>query len=72
MQSQRVAVETVSHGVVHLLAIHDGGMGYRAYRVCVPVPGTLPDVQTQTAAEGARGRKYRLTPFAGGGKICVW
>ena len=44
VQSQRVAVETVSGSVVHLLAVHNGGMGYRADRVRVSVPGALPDV----------------------------
>ena len=58
MQSQRVAVETVSGSAVHLLVVHDGGMGYRAYRLRVPVPGALPAMSAQAVAEGARGRKY--------------
>ena len=57
MQSQRVAVETVPRSAVHLLAVHDDRMGYRAYRLRVPIPGTLPDVPAQAAAESAR-RNY--------------
>ena len=44
VQSQRVAVETVSGSAVHLLAVHDDRMGYRAYRVRVLVPGAVPNV----------------------------
>ena len=61
MQSQRVAVETVSRGVVHLLVVHDDRMGYRAYWLRVLVPGTLSDVQAQATTEGARGGKFSLT-----------
>ena len=56
MQSQRVTVETVSSGVVHLLAVHDDRMGYRADRVRMPVPGALPAMSSQAVAKSARGK----------------
>ena len=44
MQSQRVAVETVSRGAVHLLVVYDDRLGDSAYRVRVLVPGAVPNV----------------------------
>jgi hypothetical protein len=54
VQSQREQVETVPRGVVYFLAVHDDRVDYRAYRVRVPVPGTLPTMPSQTVAKGAR------------------
>jgi hypothetical protein len=44
MQSQRIAMETVSGSAVHLLVVYDDRLGDSAYRLRVPVPGALPDV----------------------------
>jgi len=49
-------VETVSGGVVYFLAVHNGGMGYRAYRVRVLVPGAVPAMSAQAVAKSARGK----------------
>ena len=54
-------METVSGGVVHLLAVHDGGLGYRADRVRVLVPGTVPAMSAQAVAKSAR-RKCLTKP----------
>ena len=57
MQSQRVAVEEVSGGVVYLLATYRIRLDTGGILVCDMVPGTVSVVSAQAAAKSAR-RNY--------------